>query len=283
MAIEKVLIIANPQKAEAEDLAKEMQMFLRGRNVHADISEFSTQFSSYGNLDIHSDYNLVITLGGDGTVLSAARKVAPTPIFPINLGNVGFMTEVKKEAWQSDLEHILAGEIRTVERHMLSFSLIRNGRINRTGDALNDVVVSASGISKLLNLTVHIDDVERIEYRADGIIFSTSTGSTAYSAAAGGPILHPDLAAIILNPICPFTLSHRPLVLPASAKLRVEIQSWQRTDLMLSVDGQESYELLPGDELGISSSETSAKMLYSRNRNFYEVLRSKLNWAGGSE
>lgn len=277
--LKNVLIIANTQKSRALPLAKEMKHFLAGRQIHVDIFEVS----DHSPFEPGSDYDLVITLGGDGTLLSAARKVAPTPLFPINLGNVGFVTEFRKDAWQLDLESILRGEVRIAERLMLAFSLQKEGGEAYRGDALNDVVVSGSGISKLVNLVVHIDDVERIEYRADGIIFSTATGSTAYSAAAGGPILHPELAAIILNPICPFTLTHRPLVLPASAILRAEVQPQQRTELMMTVDGQESYILHPGDELKITRSDTPAKMLYSRNRNFYEVLRTKLNWAGGSE
>ena len=279
MSIKAVLIIANCQKVEAQPLALEMQDFLAQRHIPATIFEFSGHEVLEGN----ASYDLVITLGGDGTVLSAARIFAPVPIFPLNLGNFGFVTEFGKDDWQSDLARVLRGETRIIERLMLRFFLKRGDRDVQSGDAMNDVVISGSGISKLLNLVVHIDDFERIEYRADGIIFSTATGSTAYSAAAGGPILHPEMAAIILNPICPFTLSHRPLILPATVTLRIKVLPQQRTELMLTVDGQLSYALLPGDELHIVRSDIPARMLHSGNRNFYEVLRSKLNWAGGPE
>ena len=279
VTIKTVLIIANCQKAEGVPLALEIQSFLAKRHVHADIVEFPRQEIP----ETTSGYDLVITLGGDGTVLSAARRVAPLPLLPVNLGNVGFVTEFDKDGWEAALVYVLEGEPRIVERMMLRFTLKRKRGEKQTGDALNDVVISGSGISKLVNLAVHIADIERIEYRADGIVFSTSTGSTAYSAAAGGPILHPEIPAIILNPICPFTLSHRPLVLPTTVSLRVEVLAHQRTNLMLTVDGQVSYSLEAGDELSISNSEIPARLICSEKRNFYEVLRTKLNWAGGTE
>ena len=281
MVIKTVLIIANCQKTEARPLAEEIHNFLAERDVHADIFTFPLQeIPQFGQ-----GYDLAITLGGDGTVLSAARLVAPMgiPLFSINVGTFGFITAFNKHDWQSDLAKVLEGNASLIERLMLTFFLKGMEGEDQTGQAMNDVVISGSGISKLIKLVVHIDDSERIEYRADGIIFSTPTGSTAYSAAAGGPILHPEMAAIILNPICPFTLSHRPLVLPATASLKIEILPQPRTDLMLTVDGQRTYALAAGDELVIGQSNTPAKMVYSGDRNFYEVLRAKLNWAGGPE
>ncbi len=284
--IRKVLIIANYQKTEAQPLALRIESFLEASGCSADIFSFSGK----ADLEISSDYDLAITLGGDGTVLFAARVLAVLgiPVLPVNLGNFGFITEVSKDDWVEDLERILSGQGELGHRMMLEFSLSRPDDSDGyhflvRGCALNDVVISGSGISKLINLGVHLDKIEHIEYRADGIIFSTATGSTAYSAAAGGPILHPEMDAIILNPICPFTLSHRPLVLPSTAEIDVDILQQQRTSLTLTVDGQLSYELQPRDRLRIHSAGFKADIMHSRNRSFYEVLRAKLNWSGGPE
>ncbi|WP_041401233.1 NAD(+)/NADH kinase [Salinispira pacifica] len=283
--IEEVLIVANYQKPEAKPLSHSIQIFLEEKGVKSEVFGFSGK----ADLVCERNYDLAITLGGDGTVLFASRILAPLniPILPINLGNFGFITEVSKDDWQNDLERVLKGEVNLGSRMMLSFNL-KNDASKRGGEelcgrAMNDVVISGSGISKLVNLMVHLDESEHIEYKADGIIFSTSTGSTAYSAAAGGPILHPEMNAIILNPICPFTLSHRPLVLPSESELRVEIAEDQRTELTLTVDGQLSYPLKSGDELFIRKASSAARILYSGSRSFYEVLRAKLSWTGGPE
>jgi NAD+ kinase len=284
--ISSVLIIANYQKPEAEPLARSIGEFLISRNVTPEIFGFS------GKAEIRCErpYDLAVTLGGDGTVLFAARSLAPLgiPILPVNLGNFGFITETSVDDLFSDLSLAIEGRLDLGHRLMLEFELLRSDGSGafvsgESGLALNDVVVSGSGISKLVHLMVHLDKTEHIEYRADGIIFSTSTGSTAYSAAAGGPILHPEMEALILNPICPFTLSHRPLVLPAHVGLLVEILPNQRTTLTLTVDGQINFDVMPGDRIRIRRAENPVRILYSGKRSFYEVLRAKLSWAGGPE
>jgi NAD+ kinase len=285
MSVKSVLIIANFQKKEAQQLAAAIEGYLNGRNITVRVFGFSGQ----AEISIQDPYDLVITLGGDGTVLFAARTVASfgIPILPVNLGNFGFITEVSKDEWRVDLDRAIAGDIKTGRRMMLEYSLSRGNEDTQyelsRGNALNDVVLSGSGISKLINLMVHIDHREHIEYRADGIILSTATGSTAYSAAAGGPILHPEMEAIILNPICPFTLSHRPLVLPSGVEMQVEVLEQQRTEVTLTVDGQLSYQLKPADMLHVRAAAEPAKILYSGSRSFYEVLRAKLSWTGGPE
>jgi NAD+ kinase len=148
---------------------------------------------------------------------------------------------------------------------------------------LNDAVISASGISKIVKLSVRLSDTPLGRYRADGIIVATPTGSTAYSAAAGGPILHPEMDAMILNPICPFTLSHRPIVVPHDEEIVVEVEEEQRTGLMMTVDGQSEFPLKPDDRIVIRASEEKARIVRSNKRTFYEVLRTKLNWSGGPD
>jgi NAD+ kinase len=203
------------------------------------------------------------------------------PILPVNLGNFGFITEVTREEWVGAFERYRSGMIEAGERLLIRVTAERQGK--RIGEfiGLNDAVISASGISKIVKLSVWLSDTFLGRYRADGVMVATPTGSTAYSAAAGGPILHPEMDAMILNPICPFTLSHRPLVMSADETIVVEVESNQRTGVIMTVDGQSEFPLIPGDRVTVRPYEEKARIVRSNKRTFYEVLRSKLNWSGG--
>jgi NAD+ kinase len=199
----------------------------------------------------------------------------------VNLGNFGFITEVTRDEWVGAFERYRTGMIEAGERLLIRVTVDRQGK--RIGEyiGLNDAVISASGISKIVKLSVWLSDTFLGRYRADGVIVATPTGSTAYSAAAGGPILHPEMDAMILNPICPFTLSHRPLVMSADERIVVEVEENQRTGVMMTVDGQSEVPLIPGDRVTVSAYEERAHIVRSNKRTFYEVLRTKLNWSGG--
>ena len=166
---------------------------------------------------------------------------------------------------------------------MLDIIVIRGGKQIAEFTGLNDGVVCSAGISKIVRLHLSLTDTELGDYRADGIIVSTPTGSTAYSAAAGGPILDPEMEAMIINPICPFTLSNRPIVVPGEEKVYIEIKSIQRTEVILTIDGQSTFPLLPEDCIEVKRAEKKALIIRSDKRNFYEVLRSKLKWSGGPD
>lgn len=285
-SVRNLLIIANYQKPDAQDLAEKIERYVRDRGIECDIFGFSGP----SEISCAQKYDLALTLGGDGTVLFAARTLGPLgiPILPVNLGNFGFITETGVDELFSDLDKALGGKLKVGKRLMLEFCLSRGEEDTGCEDifhgiGLNDVVFAGTGISKLVHLLVRIDETDRIQYRADGIIVSTSTGSTAYSAAAGGPILHPEMEALILNPICPFTLSHRPLVLPPSVEIEVEVADDQRTALGLTIDGQLSHELAPGDKVRIRRASKPVYILYSGKRSFFDVLRAKLNWSGTPE
>jgi NAD+ kinase len=280
MDLNLVLIIANKLKTQAHTLADEISKFLEEKGIESHVHYLSRDTE----LTLEKTPNLAITLGGDGTVLYASRKLAPlgVPILPINLGKFGFITEVGQQDWRKDLNHHIATSLRQGERLMLSTCINRNGTCVNESWALNDAVISGSGISKLINLTVHYGETMLGSYRADGIIIATPTGSTAYSMAAGGPILSPMMDAILINPICPFTLSHRPLVLPVLEDIRIQVAANQKTDILLTIDGQESVPLIEGDEIIVKQAPKKARILFSDQRNFYDVLRSKLNWSGGT-
>ena len=226
--------------------------------------------------------DVALSLGGDGTLLNCARIVAEqeTPILPVNLGTLGFITEVAQPEWKEAFERYLAGRLAVSRRVMVVAGVTRGGREVARLPGLNDAVVSTGGAPKITRLQVALSGTAVGRYRADGVIVSTPTGSTAYSMAAGGPILHPEMQALVLNPACPFTLSNRPLVVPADEVVEITVEEPQRTEVVLTVDGQRSVPLQPGDRVVLRRYEHSALIIQSDRRNFYEVLRHKLHWAG---
>jgi len=229
--------------------------------------------------------DLIISLGGDGTVLFSSRLAAPQgiPVLAVNLGDFGFITEISKNEWEDAFDQYRKGELGLSERLMISVSLERSGNTIASYSGLNDVVLSAGGISKVIKLDVALENTALGKFKADGIIISTPTGSTAYSVAAGGPILDPEMEALIINPICPFTLSNRPIVVPAEKRISITVSEFQRTDVVLTVDGQILIPLVPKDRLTIQRSADKALIIRSDKRNFYEVLREKLKWSGGTD
>lgn len=235
--------------------------------------------------------SLAICLGGDGSVLSAARALSPLaiPIFPINMGHIGFLAEMRASDWENCLEAYRQGRLVPVERIMLQVEVFRDGQRIADFLALNEAAVTASGPAKLISFEAAVvgsgqgsrpDDLGR--YRADGLIFATPTGSTAYSLAAGGPILSPDMEAFIFNPISPFTLSNRPVLIHSKRCLELRICKEQGASVVLTLDGQESSPLRPGDCLRLSRSPHVARIIPSGRMSFYDLLRTKLAWHGGS-
>jgi NAD+ kinase len=223
-------------------------------------------------------------------VLFAARTIAPlgVPIFPINIGTLGFIAVVHPDRWREVFEEWRLGKAGISRRLMLDITVDRRNVNVVNACCLNDAVISASGIAKIIRLEVSkrgaVDDetMSLGHYRSDGLIVATPTGSTAYSVAAGGPILDPEIDALIINPICPFTLSNRPIVLPARETVIVEVEEEQRSAVLLTVDGQQSFPLEPGDRVFIRKAPHEAKIVASGRRGFYRALQTKLNWSGGS-
>jgi NAD+ kinase len=277
----RALIIANLSKDDAGSVAREIGHFLRSKGHTVDIHSFAGRPEEVPDL---AGAALAISLGGDGTVLYSARITSPwkVPVFPVNLGSLGFIAWIRKWEWKARLEDCLAGRLTLSERMMLDVEVVRGDRTEAQFIALNDGVVSGAGIAKILDLRVAVSGAPMGAYRSDGIIVATPTGSTAYSLAAGGPILEPDMDALIFNPICAFALSNRPLVLPGSEEIEILVADKQRSSLILTVDGQNSFELLPGDRVLFRRSESRARIWCAGRASFYDVLRHKLNWSGGA-
>ena len=226
--------------------------------------------------------DLGICLGGDGTFLSVARKFAPfgTPVLGVNLGRLGFLTEVEAAGFDAFLARLLAGECLVSERMMLEARL--TGPDERPPvSVLNDVVVAKAALARMLDFDVFIDGVLLTHYRADGLIISTPTGSTAYSLAAGGPIVVPGMEAIIVTPICPHALSQRPIVVPAGVEIRVKLGGTV-PDVYLSLDGQVGTDISPDAELVVRRSQHVARVVRDPRVSYYELLQRKLGWGDTS-
>ncbi len=278
--IHHVAILANSHKEESACLVEEMTSYLEGRNITSEVV-LTTTFDEISSVGSSTD--LAIILGGDGTVLSCARFLHSRgiPMLAVNLGSFGFITEVGKDEWKEAFELWEKGKAHVSRRLMVRVSVQRKGNRLFNSHGLNEVTISSSGISRMVLLQLYINETSGGLFRSDGVIVSTPTGSTGYSLAAGGPILDVDLDALIINPICAFTLSNRPLVVTGDDVIRIVVSPHQKTELSLTVDGQVLFPLEEEDEIIIEKSHSKALLIESTKRNYYEVIRDKLNWSGG--
>lgn len=280
MALSTVIIIANLEKQRAAESIETISATLAKRGVRILVLSYHGQEVVTPELEAqYSDAQLAIVLGGDGTVLFCARLFAahPVPILGINLGTVGFMTEVLGEEWLEAYDAFESGEAGISERLMLEVEVHRQGQVLLREAALNDCVLSGSAASRLVVLDVDLSGVDLGQYRADGIIIASPTGSTAYSLSAGGPILHPESEALLFTPICPHSLSNRPLVLPPSEKITVSVKQTQRIPVTLTVDGRGVCQLETGDQITVGRHPRKALLIRSDRRSFYEIVHTKLN------
>lgn len=276
--VRKVLAIVNLQKPDAGAVLEHIIDYFSGQGIA--VARFA--FDEELDAEAIDDVDLAVTLGGDGTLLHSAAALAARriPILAVNLGQVGFLTEVSRQEWARAFEEYRRGRLGVSERAMLHCEVFRQGGGVFVGEALNDAVITTRGISRLIHLELHLAGGSAGRYRADGVIVSTPTGSTAYAMAAGGPILHPEMEAFLLIPICPYTLSDRPLVVPAHERIEIQVERTRRAEVILALDGQRTFALEPGDRVRYSMGRQKCTIIRSDRRNFYEVLRSKLNWAG---
>ena len=285
--VRRVILFIDDKKKHARDLAAEISGELASLKIKVD----SYSFKGKPGFNTEEGYDVAISLGGDGTVLFAARAISPlgVPIFPINLGTFGFIAGVQPAEWRKVFSRWLDGKASFSQRFMMEMAVERGDVEVLRGCCLNDVVVSASGIAKIISLRVSYSETARSgflklgQYRSDGLIVATPTGSTAYSVAAGGPIVDPEMEALILNPICPFTLSHRPIVLPARETLLVEVEQEQRSGVLLTVDGQVTEKLKDGDRIYLKKAPYYCRLIASGRTGFYQALRTKLSWTGGGD
>lgn len=231
-----------------------------------------------------SGLGAVIVLGGDGTFLSAVRWIGKqdVPILGVKFGELGFLAEISEETIFQATECLLNGQFRTRLRMRLDVSIYRVDAEDVHQTVLNDVVVTKGALARLASIRTSIDGKYLTTYKADGLIVSTPTGSTAYSLAAGGPIVHPDVPGIILTPICPFTLTIRPLIVSDSVSVEIALEKRAR-DVMVTFDGQAGLELLENDRLAIRKSEHPVRMIVVPGQDYFDLVKTKLRWSGGRQ
>ncbi len=220
--------------------------------------------------------DLIIVFGGDGTFLGIARKVHQfnIPILGVNLGRLGFLTDLDQQSLSEHLAEILMGDVQFEERFLLKASIDGEFR----SFAMNDVVIHKTELSRLIEIDVYVDQQYLSTYRSDGLILATPTGSTAYSLSTGGPIIYPTLSAIVLSPICPHTFSHRPLVIPSNTQIDVVISDREKNLVNVTCDGQELFTLANGETLTIEPSDHLLTLLHSKDYHYFSILKEKLNW-----
>ncbi len=280
----RVAIVSKPNKAELARLLPELIAWLRKHDYDPLLDDESGKYTdaapavNRANLPAHAP-SLVIVLGGDGTLLSVARIFASygTPILSVNVGFLGFLTEVKLADLYATLESWCDGCHNLDERAMLHAELWRGGEKHSSYTALNEIVVSKGEIARMGEFAVELDGRPVARFRADGVIVSTPTGSTAYTLAANGPILTPDVDAMVVTPICPHLLTLRPIVVRGDAALVVRVEGVPELAL-LTVDGQLAVELKRGDEVRCLRSSYTVKLVRLGETGFFEALRSKLSW-----
>jgi NAD+ kinase len=257
--------------------------WLRERNITIRMDHPTAQYAGESNWvgrdDVPEGCDLVVVLGGDGTLLSAARAIAgrDIPLFPVNLGSLGFLTAITVDELFPELERALRNEHRIARRRLLACELQRGAETVARYEALNDVVITKASIARMIDLTAHVDAHFVCRYKADGLIVSTPTGSTAYSLSAGGPIIFPSVGALCLTPICPHTLTNRPVIVSDSSVIQI-VNHAGDADAYLTIDGQVGQPLQEQDRVVCRSSQNTLSLIRPPRMLFFDVLRQKLKW-----
>lgn len=271
--IKKIHIVTKADEPRADSLAGEIATWLAGRGVESRIYQHHCGNGSFP-CAIES-CSLVLVLGGDGTMLGVARDVGgKSPMLGLNLGRLGFLTEVPIDDWQGFLSELLAGKMHVRRRLTLSYTVYRGETVAFEGTVINDIVVNRGSLARLIGLKVSADGESLGSMRADGLVISTPTGSTAYSVSAGGPVVHPDIAAVSVTPICPFMNKFRPMLLPSSSVITVVVED-PAAEVFLTLDGQECVPLERGDRIRVTQVEGGLLLVEPENPTYLSRLRAK--------
>jgi NAD+ kinase len=281
-------VLARADLQEAGPVVRELVAWLRERGRRACLDEATAALGGPGieaacrvalGKEVVALADAMVVLGGDGTLLAASRLLERSiPVLGVNFGSLGFLTEITPAELFPTLEGVLEGRFEHEDRRLLRAVVHRRGHDDVTVDVLNDVVINKAGPSRIIELDVVVDGRFVSSFRADGIIVSSPTGSTAYNLAAGGPILRPTLPAMVITPICPHMLSHRPLVVGDEVRVEVRLRAARGVDVYTALDGQETFALGEGDGAEITGSPLRLKLVIARGRDYFEVLRTKLKW-----
>lgn len=286
MKLDSVGLVVNYEKEKAQEIACRIVDWLSSKKIKVYIE--GNKRETIGKKDLSypiqkflNKVELLISLGGDGTLLRAARLAASIdiPVFGVNLGGLGFLTQIGIDDLEKSLEKLYQEKYFLDERMMLDCLIKRREKEIKKLTALNDVVIGKGAFARIICLATYVNNDYVITYSADGLVVSTSTGSTAYSLSAGGPIVNPNINSIILTPICPHTLSARPLIIGENDQVRITLESSEE-EVMVTIDGQEGFTLEPNDEVIIKKSDHKARLITFKEKSFYAILREKLRWSG---
>ena len=279
--IRRVGVVARNASRSAIRTAAELADWLRRRKIEAAIDDATLRAAGLTDVpafEPKKSYDLVVVLGGDGTLLSVARSVSG-PILGVNLGRLGFLTELSLSELYPSLVKVLAGKFQVEKRSLFDVALRRNDRVKTRYRAFNDAVIGKSALAKIIELEIRCAGHLVARYRSDGLIVSTPNGATAYNLSAGGPILYPELKVAVLTPLCPHALSLRPIVVPDSEAIEVTLLT-QGEEVFLTVDGQEGTSVGYRDTVVVKRSRSAAQLVRVSQRTFYDSLREKLKWGG---
>ncbi|MEZ5333547.1 MAG: NAD(+)/NADH kinase [Thermoanaerobaculia bacterium] len=278
----RVGVVVKPDDEAAARAAVELTRWLGERN-HEVLLDEAVAGADTGHAEIwapEAEHDLVVVLGGDGTLLSVARRLRPgLPVLGVNLGTLGFLTELGRDELYPGLVRVLDGEYELEERALLDVRLERAAGGSEAYRCLNDAVIAKSALARIIELTLRVDGRLVATYRSDGLILSTPTGSTAYNLSAGGPIVNPLLPVTVLTPICAHTFSLRPIVVPDASRIEVTLETPQE-EVYLTLDGQEGTELRQHDTVRSTRGDTAISLVRIGERTFYDGLRDKLHWGG---
>ncbi len=275
-----LLLVAKKDKPEAAELAARIRERYSSLEVLGDrLLAHTLGWARVDDRELAARAELVVVLGGDGTLIHAARLLdgRPTPLLGINLGSLGFMTEIPVEELFPTLDEVLAGRFKVDSRMKLSCRLVREGRVMVEDEILNDVVINKGALARIADHEVSVDGVPIATYKADGVILATPTGSTAYSLSAGGPIVHPSVDCTVLTPICSHALTHRPIVVPADRTIRISLRT-ETADTFLTLDGQTGHSLQCGDSIEVVRSPNRVNLVRNTRVGYFSILRQKLHW-----
>lgn len=243
------------------------------------LAEQVGQVNGFSSEEIPAQVDLIIVLGGDGTLISVARLIgeAQVPIVGVNLGQLGFLTEITREELPEMLDRLIAGDYRVSERMMIDAFIHREDRVVGKYTMLNDAVINKGALARIIDMETYVDGRHLSTYKADGLIVSTPTGSTGYSLAAGGPIIYPEINSLLITPICPHMLTNRPIIIWSRSVIEIEVK-FQDDVVFFTADGQVGHKLLPGDRVEIRRSELRTRLVSSPSREYFQILRTKLSW-----
>ena len=289
MSIKRIGIVLKPHQHDALKTLCDLTLWLSERAIEVvgspDIERERVEHQTgcavkeVPTEKLAASVDLILVLGGDGTMIATARMIEDleVPVLGINYGGLGYLTEFRIEELYSALGSILDGNYRLDKRVMLRTLHQRGDEVVNRNRVLNDVVINKSALARIIEIDVYLNDQFVNSFRADGLIVSTPTGSTAYNLSAGGPVIFPSMNAIVITPICPFTLSNRPIVVPDDAVIELRLKTDQE-DVALTLDGQVGFPLKIGDRVVIQKSRTTFNLIQPSNRNYFDVLRDKLRW-----